>query len=85
MPHSLLPLRELSHDIKGERKSILSQDIFLVHVFREDDVQTMKYSAHREQNRGSSSQITAILMAFWVAAKGELNPCFAIFLFNDIM
>jgi len=34
--------------------------------------------------QGSSSRITAILMAFRVAAKGELNPYFSIFLFNDV-
>jgi len=78
-------LRELSHDFKGERKSILSHDILLVHVFREDDVQTTKCSEHREQNGGSSSRIAAILIAFRVAAKGELDPYFSIFLFNDVM
>ena len=50
MPRSLLSLRglNLSHDIEGERKSVLNHDVILVHVFREDDVQTAKCSAYRE-------------------------------------
>ena len=62
----------------------MSHDICLVHVFREDDFQTTKCSAPREQNGASSSRITTILMAFRVAAKGELDPYFSIFLFNDV-
>lgn len=43
-----MPLRLFSHDLKGERNSILGHDIALIHVFREDDLQTTKCSAYRD-------------------------------------
>jgi len=33
---------ELSHDVKGERKLILSNDEVLIHAFREDGFNTAK-------------------------------------------